>query len=65
MVGLDDHDLADLLTRPPTTVSYDAAELGRKAARLLTARIEGDGGPSRRVILPTDLIVRGVEEGAA
>ena len=42
VVGFDDIELADLLARPPSTVSYDAADLGREAARLLTARIEGD-----------------------
>ena len=31
-----------LLARPPTTVSYDAADLGREAAGLLTGRLEGD-----------------------
>ena len=65
VVGFDDLELADLLARPPSTVSYDAAELGREAARLLTARIEGDDGPPQRVMLPTELIVRGVQKVAA
>jgi LacI family transcriptional regulator len=61
VVGFDDLELADLLSRPPTTVSYDAAELGREAARLLARRLDGDARPVQRVILPTDLVVRGVE----
>src|SRR5581483_4277871 len=58
VVGFDDLELADLLVRPPTTVSYDAAELGRRAARLLAARIDGDRRPPQRLVLPTELVVR-------
>jgi LacI family transcriptional regulator len=62
VVGFDDLELAELLARPPTTVSYDAADLGREAARLLALRLEGEALPPRRVILPTQLVVRGVHE---
>jgi LacI family transcriptional regulator len=65
VVGFDDVELAELLTRPPTTVSYDAADLGRQAAGLLAGRLEGDARPPQRVILPTELVVRGVQEVAA
>jgi LacI family transcriptional regulator len=65
VVGFDDLELAELLARQPTTVSYDAAELGRRAAALLTARLEGDERPPQRVILPTALVVRGAQEVAA
>ena len=64
LVGFDDLELAELLARPPSTVSYDAADLGREAARLLTARLEGDSGPAQRVILPTQLVHRGLGEAA-
>ena len=65
VVGFDDLELAELLARPPSTVSYDAADLGREAARLLLARLEGDARPPQRVILPTDFVVRGIERVAA
>src|SRR5262249_59225466 len=65
VVGFDDLELAELLVRPPTTVSYDAADLGREAAGLLAARIEGDARPPQRVILPTELVVRDAKAVAA
>ena len=46
VVGFDDLELAELLARPPTTVSYDAADLGREAAGLLAGRLEGDDAPA-------------------
>jgi LacI family transcriptional regulator, galactose operon repressor len=65
VVGFDDLERAELLARPPTTISYDAADLGREAAGLLAGRLEGDARPPQRVILPTELVVRGVQEFAA
>jgi LacI family transcriptional regulator len=65
VVGFDDVELAELLVRPPTTVSYDAADLGREAAGLLAGRIEGDARPPQRVILPTELVVRDAKAVAA
>jgi LacI family transcriptional regulator len=65
VVGFDDLELAELLARPLTTVSYDPADLGRKAAGLLVSRLEGDERPPQRVILPTALVIRGAQEVAA
>jgi LacI family transcriptional regulator len=65
VVGFDDLELAELLARPPSTVSYDPADLGREAAGLLVGRLEGDVRPPQRVLLPTQLVVRGVEEVVA
>jgi len=65
LVSFDDLELAELLSFPVTAVSYDAAELGRRAARLLAKRLEGEPGPPERIVLPTTLIVRGEEEAAA
>ncbi|HEY6031744.1 MAG TPA: LacI family DNA-binding transcriptional regulator [Gaiellaceae bacterium] len=62
VVGFDDVELAELLARPLTTVSYDTAELGRRAAELLAQRLEGDASPPQRVILPTTLLVRSAGE---
>lgn len=58
LVGFDDFALADLLAPPVSVVSQDAAALGRQAAELLFARLAGDRGPRRRVILATHLTVR-------
>ena len=58
VVGFDEVELAELLARPLTTVSYDPADLGRTAAELLARRLEGDEQPPQRVILPTTLVVR-------
>jgi len=62
LVGFDDLELAESLAMPATVVAYDAAELGREAARLLLLRLAGDAGPPRRVVLPTRLIERGSGE---
>ena len=65
LVTFDDLELADLLSTPVTAISYDAAELGRCAARLLAKRLDGDTGPSELVVLPTTLIPRGAPEAEA
>ncbi|WP_182111234.1 MULTISPECIES: LacI family DNA-binding transcriptional regulator [unclassified Actinotalea] len=55
IAGFDDFELAPLVESPLTLVTYDAAELGRSAARLLYDRIDGSTGPARRVVIPTHL----------
>ena len=63
VIGFDDFELADLLEAPPVTVvAQNVSELGRTAAELLFARIDGDTSPSKRVIVPTTLIERGSGE---
>jgi LacI family transcriptional regulator len=62
IIGFDDFELADLLQPAVTVVSQDVAELGRTAAELLFARIDGDTSPSRKVVVPTRLIERGSGE---
>ena len=59
LVGFDDFELAVMLEVPVTVVAYDPAELGRRAAELLCARIDGDERPPQRVVLPTHLVPRG------
>ncbi|MEO9176280.1 MAG: LacI family DNA-binding transcriptional regulator [Gaiellales bacterium] len=59
LVGFDDLELAALLRRPLTAVSYDAVELGRRAASLIVRRLDGDDGPAEQLIEPTSLVVRG------
>lgn len=62
LVGFDDFELADLLAVPATVVAYDAAELGRSAASLVFARLDGDRSEPRQVTIPTRLVVRGSGE---
>ncbi|MFF0001401.1 substrate-binding domain-containing protein [Streptomyces avermitilis] len=62
IVGFDDFKLADMLPTPVTVVTSDTEELGRRAARLLLDRIDGDDAPSRRTVLPVQLIARGTDE---
>jgi LacI family transcriptional regulator, galactose operon repressor len=59
LVGFDDFELADLLDPPVSVVSLDPAELGRAAAELLFARLDGDDSPPRRIVLPVRLTPRG------
>jgi LacI family transcriptional regulator len=60
LVGFDDFELADMLS--VTVVRHDPREMGRRAAELLFARLEGDERPPQRIVLPTELVVRGSGE---
>jgi LacI family transcriptional regulator len=62
LVGFDDFELADLLSPPVTVIAHDASALGKAAADLLFARLDGDGSPPRRVVLPVRLVARGSGE---
>ncbi|MFL5825928.1 MAG: LacI family DNA-binding transcriptional regulator [Thermoleophilaceae bacterium] len=63
LVGFDDFELADMLATPVTVVRNAPEEMGRIAAELAYARLEGDaaGGPARRTI-PCELVPRGSGE---
>ena len=65
LVGFDDLEFAELVTPQVTVIAYDAAELGRGAARLLWERLSGDRRPVQRIVLPTTLVPRGSGEIAA
>jgi DNA-binding LacI/PurR family transcriptional regulator len=59
VVGFDDSPAASLATPPLTTVAQPHEEKGRLAAQwLLEAIANGRGASRRRVLLPTELIVR-------
>jgi len=62
LVGFDDFLLADLLEPPVTVVAQDPRQIGRVAAELLFARMDGNTDTSRSVIVSTNLIVRGSGE---
>jgi LacI family transcriptional regulator len=62
LVGFDDIVLADAVEPATTVVDQDPAALGRRAAELLFARLDGRDGPSLVEVLPTRLIPRGSGE---
>ena len=62
LVAFDDVPLANLLEPGVTTVAQDPVALGRRAAELIFARLDGDTGASRTAIVPTELITRGSGE---
>lgn len=62
LVGFDDLVLADAVDPALTVVAQDGDRLGRAAAELLFARLDGDRGAARRVVVPTTLVVRGSGE---
>ncbi|GAB4515261.1 MAG: LacI family DNA-binding transcriptional regulator [Anaerolineae bacterium] len=59
IVGFDDIPEASIIRPALTTVEQDAADIGYKLVRLLFERIENPDLPSRRLISPNRLIVRG------
>jgi LacI family transcriptional regulator len=62
LVGFDDVTFADVVSPGLSIVAQDPAAMGRAAAESLFARLDGERGPSRRVVLPTTLVVRGSGE---
>jgi LacI family transcriptional regulator len=62
LVGFDDVVLGDLLEPGISVVTQDPYAMGRRAAELLFARLDGDRSPSRLDVLPTELIARGSGE---
>lgn len=61
-VGFDDFELAEMLPTPVTVISHAPMEMGRKAAELLFARLNGDNRPPQNLTIPTELLVRGSGE---
>jgi len=64
LVGFDDFELADMLATPVTVVRHVPDDMGRIAAELAYARLEGDGGPPQRRTIPCELVPRGSGEVA-
>jgi LacI family transcriptional regulator len=65
LAGFDDLPLADAVDPGLTVVARDAHGVGRAAAEVLFGRLDGDGGPTPAVVLPTVLIAPGSGEIAA
>ena len=58
VVGFDDIRYARYTDPPLTTVAQPKEALGREAMALLFEILQGGGGPARKRVLPTQLIVR-------
>jgi LacI family transcriptional regulator len=57
VLGFDELELADMIPAVDALIVHDPVEMGRVGARLLLARLAGDGGPQQTVVLPTKLVV--------
>ena len=62
LVGFDDFPLAELVRPGVTVIAQDPDEIGRRAAAILFARLDGDDRPPRVDVVPTRLVVRGSGE---
>ncbi|MGW1745753.1 LacI family DNA-binding transcriptional regulator [Streptomyces sp. NPDC002092] len=62
VVGFDDVPLAEALEPALTVVAQDPEEIGRAAAGIALARLDGDRSRARTITVPTRLIVRGSGE---
>jgi LacI family transcriptional regulator len=62
VIGFDDLVLSDATEPPLTVVAQDPLAIGHRAGELLFARIDGEAGPPRRVVVPTSMIRRGSGE---
>ena len=62
LVGFDDFPLADLVRPGVTVMAQDPTAIGRHAAELVFARLEGDHSPPRTAIVRTRLVERGSGE---
>ncbi len=59
IVGFDDIELASYTVPALTTVAQPKEEMGRQAVRTLVTRMRNKEEPIKRIVLPTELIVRG------
>ncbi len=62
LVGFDEIRLAELADPGITTIEQRPGDIGREAARLLLARLDGWTGPPEEQVLPTYLMPRGSGE---
>ncbi|WP_433090231.1 LacI family DNA-binding transcriptional regulator [Dactylosporangium sp. CA-052675] len=60
LLAFDDFELARLVPYPLTVIAYDTRALARTATELLFRRIDGDRSWPRTVVLPTELVARGL-----
>ena len=65
LVGFDDFELSHLMPRPFTVIGYDVRDYARTAAELLFERINLGQSQPRTVVLPTQLVERGLDLAAS
>jgi LacI family transcriptional regulator, galactose operon repressor len=65
LVGFDDFELSHLMPRPLTVVGYDVREYARTAAELLFERVNHGQSQPRTIVLPTQLLERGLSLASA
>jgi DNA-binding LacI/PurR family transcriptional regulator len=58
LIGFDDFEFARYVDPPLTTVRLPVFEMGRQAALLLLDHLQGRPAAQRRLVLPTELVVR-------
>ena len=58
LVGFDDFELADMLPMPVTVIRHDPVEMGRRAARRVFERLNGENLTPQVVTLPVELVPR-------
>lgn len=63
LVTFDDPAWASLVSPAVTAVSQPAYRIGEEAVRALLERIDGFAGAPRRIVLETELVVRGSSRG--
>lgn len=62
LVGFDDIPMAEHLVLPVTVVAQDPSAIGRAAAEIVFARLDGDASEPAEFVVPTRLIARGSGE---
>lgn len=62
LVGFEDFPIADVLDPGINVVRQDVSAMGRAAAELVLARIDGDDSEAREVVVPSVLVRRGSGE---
>ena len=65
LMGITNIEATAYSTPPLTTISLPLVELGKKAADLLIARLNGMATLPERILYPTELIVRTSTIGAS
>jgi LacI family transcriptional regulator len=58
LLGFDDLDWTVMVEPQLSVVAQRPREMGRMAGERLFARIKGDAQPKRRIVLPTELLIR-------
>ncbi len=58
VIGFDDLEFAALISPPLTSVFQPGYQLGATAARILLDRVQGNKGPARHIVLPTEIRIR-------